>query len=283
MSTLTKILIVLLSLFSIYLCATIVTYVGTADNYKGAYERQGKEFAALKEKSKGYEKEIADKKRQMDEFSLKLDSEVSKLKAEKGKIEQELKNAKNAQLDADEKVKSLTAAALNFEKTVGGMEDSLKKTREELDQARAEGIKLTKNLNEVTASLEEKMAQLTALDAEKKRLLEEKAKLEQQAGGNSGSVVSEPVTTVPDSASQAVETSAAAALKGVITAVEGSLATLSIGEADGVQKGMIFHVIRNDVFICDIKMTEVDTDASAGTLQLLQQPPQVGDVASTTW
>lgn len=283
MSTLTKILIVLLSLFSIYLCATIVTYVGTADNYKSFYELQGKELAALKEKNKGYEKDITEKKRQMDEFSLKLDSEVSKLKAEKDRLGQELKTAKNAELDAEEKVKSLTASALNFEKTVGGMEGSLKKTRQELDQARAEGIKLTKNLNEVTASLEEKMAQLAALDAEKKRLLEEKTNLERQISGGGGSVAMEPITTVPDSASQAIETSAIVSLKGVITAVEGSIVTLSIGEADGVQKGIIFHVIRNDVFICDIKITEVDTDASAGTLQLLQQQPQVGDVASTTW
>jgi hypothetical protein len=282
LSTLTKILIVLLSLFSIYLCATIVTYVGTADNYKSAYEQQGKDFAALKEKNKGYEKDLAEKQRQINEFGLKLDSEVSKLKAEKSQLEQELKNAKSAELDAEEKVKSLTASALNFEKTVGGMEDSLKKTREELDQARAEGIKLTKNLNEVTASLEEKMAQLAALDAEKKRLLEAKTNLEQRVSGGGG-LIAEPVTTVPDSASQAIETSAIVSLKGVITAVEGSIVTLSIGDADGVQKGMIFHVIRNDVFICDIKITEVDTDAAAGTMQLLQQQPKVGDIASTTW
>jgi hypothetical protein len=282
LSTLTKILIVLLSLFSIYLCATIVTYVGTADNYKSAYEQQGKDFAALKEKNKGYEKDLAEKQRQINEFGLKLDSEVSKLKAEKSQLEQELKNAKSAELDAEEKVKSLTASALNFEKTVGGMEESLKKTREELDHARAEGIKLTKNLNEVTASLEEKMAQLAALDAEKKRLLEAKTNLEQRVSGGGG-LIAEPVTTVPDSASQAIETSAIVSLKGVITAVEGSIATVSIGDADGVQKGMIFHVIRNDVFICDIKITEVDTDASAGTMQLLQQQPKVGDIASTTW
>ena len=283
MSTLTKILIVLLSLFSIYLCATVVTYVGMASNYKSSYEQQGKELAAIREKNRSYEQEIAEKKRQMNEFGLKSDSEMAKLKTDKTQLERELKDVKNAQLASEEKLVSLTAAALNFEKTVGGMESSLKQTRAELDSARAEGVKLSKNLNEITANLEEKMAQLASLDTEKKRLLEEKTKLEQGASDNTGGTMVEPITQVPDSATAAMETSADAKLQGIVTAVEGSLTTLSIGSADGVAAGMIFHVIRNDNFICDIKITEVDTEASAGAIQLLQQQPKVGDIASTAW
>jgi myosin heavy subunit len=272
----------LLSLFSIYLCATVVTYVGTSRNYKAAYEQQSSEFSAMKEKDKSLEQEVADKKRQLDEFGLKSDTEISKLKTDKTGLEQELKNTKNAQLAAEEKVASLTAAALNFEKAVGGMEDSLKQTRAELDSARAENVKLSKNLNEITANLEEKMAQLASVDAEKKRLLEEKANLEQTStGGSKGGAG--PVTQVPDSATAATEVSADVKLQGVVTAVEGSLTTLSIGSADGVAAGMIFHVVRQDNFICDIKITEVDTEASAGTIQLLQQQPKVGDIASTAW
>lgn len=284
MSVLTKILIVLLSLFSLFLCGTIVTYVGTAKNYKNAYEELDTELKALQKKNKSYEQQLEEKKRQMDEFSSKLDGEMAKLKAEKTQIEQDLKNAERAKATLDEKVQNLAAAALKFETTVGGMEESLEKTREELDRTRAEGIKLAKNLNEITASLEEKMAQLNAVDAEKKRLLEEKTKLEQQlAGKTTESVIAGPVTVVPDSATRAIETPVSAALQGLVTAVDGTLVTLSIGSADGVEKGMIFHVIRNDSFVCDIRITEVDAEAAAGTIQLVQQQPKVGDIASTTW
>jgi hypothetical protein len=281
LSTLTKILIVLVSVFSIFLCGVVVVYVGSSNNYKAAYEQQSSEFSATKEKNRSLEQEVADKKRQLDEFSLKSDSEISKLKTEKTQLEQDLKNAKNTQLAAEEKVASLTAAALNFEKSVGGMEASLKQTRGELDSARAENVKLSKNLNEITANLEEKMAQLASLDAEKKRLLEEKANLEQSASGSK--VATEPITQVPDSATAAAAAPADVKLQGVVTAVEGSLTTLSIGSADGVGVGMIFHVVRQDNFICDIKITEVDTEACAGTIQLLQQQPKVGDIASTAW
>jgi ABC-type transporter Mla subunit MlaD len=279
LSTLTKILIVLLSLFSIFLCGTVVTYVGTAKNYKSAYENLNSELTALKKKTTNYEQQLEEKKRQMEELAGKLDTEIAKLKTEKSQIEQELKDAARSKTALDEKVQSLAAAALGFEETVGGMEDSLKTTRQELDKARAEGIKLAKNLNEITASLEEKIAQLNAVDAEKRRLLEQ-----QTSGGPGAEVSSEPVTPLPDdSATRIVETPVSTALQGTVTAVDGSLVTLSIGDADGVVKGMVFHVIRNDNFVCDIRITEVDMEASAGASQLVQEQPRVGDIASTMW
>jgi cell shape-determining protein MreC len=277
-------LIVLLALFSLFLCGTVVTYVGTAKNYNQAYEEAKTEIASLRQTSTSYKEQLEEKKRQMLDLSDKLDSEMTRLKTEKSKLEQDLEGAKRDKSALDEKVQTLAAAALKFEGTVSGMEGSLKQTREELDKARAESIKLSKNLNEITASLEEKMAQLESLNAEKKRLLEEKTNIENKVSGKSGTAETiEPITTVPDSATEATGTYSSAPLQGKVTAIEGSLATLSIGTADGVEKDMIFHITRNDAFICDIKITEVDSEVSAGTLQLVQQPPQAGDIASTTW
>ena len=285
MSTLTKILIVLLSLFSIFLCGTVVTYVGTAKNYKQASESAQTEIASLKQTSTSYKQQLEEKKKQMQELSDKLDGEMASLKTEKTKLEQELDSVKRDKAALDEKVQTLAAAALKFEGTVSGMEGSLKETRAELDKTRTEEVKLSKNLGDITASLEEKMVQLETLNAEKKRLLEDKAKLENQLAGKAPTPeTTEPITPMPaESATKAIEPKSNAAVQGKITAIEGKLVTLSIGKADGIQKGMIFHVTRNDAFICDIKITEVDAEVSAGTLQLVQQQPQIGDIAATTW
>jgi chromosome segregation ATPase len=288
LSALTKILIVLLSLFSIFLCGTVVTYVGTAKNYKQAFESAQTEIASLKQTSTSDKKQLEEKKREMQELSDKLTGEMSSLKIEKTKLEQDLDSVKRDKATLDEKVQTLAAAALKFEGTVSGMEGSLKETRAELDKARAEGVKLSKNLGDITASLEEKMVQIETLNAEKKRLLEDKAKLENQLAGKAPTPeTTEPITPMPaESATKAIEPAASTtstAIQGKITAIEGKLVTLSIGKADGIQKGMIFHVTRNDAFICDIKITEVDAEVSAGTLQLVQQQPQIGDIAATTW
>jgi hypothetical protein len=63
--------------------------------------------------------------------------------------------------------------------------------------------------------------------------------------------------------------------------VSESLVHLSVGTADGVRENMVFHITRGDQFLCDIVVTNVDTDQSAGVLQLVKQRPQVGDTAST--
>ena len=267
-----------------FLCGTIVTYVGTAKNYKQAYEQAQTEIVSLRQTSTSYKTQLEEKQRQMQELSDKLDAEMSKLKSEKTKLEQDVKNAERDKAVLDEKVQNLASAALKFEGTVSGMEGSLKETRGELDKARADAIKLSKNLNEITSSLEEKMVQIDTLTTEKKRLLEEKAKLENQLSGKAPTAeTTEPITTQSDKATPAAGLTPGTILKGKVTAIEGKLVTLSIGTADGVEKDMIFHVTRNDTFVCDIRITEVDSEASAGTLQLVQQSPQVGDVASTTW
>jgi chromosome segregation ATPase len=276
-----------LSLFSIFLCGTVVTYVGTAKNYKQAFESAQTEIASLKQTSTSDKKLLEEKKKQMQELSDKLDGEIAGLKTEKTKLEQDLDSAKRDNAALDEKVQTLAAAALKFEGTVSGMENSLKETRAELDKTRAEEVKLSKNLGDITASLEEKMVQIETLNAEKKRLLEDKTKLENQLAGKAPTPeTAEPITPMPaESATKAIEPTSTsnAAVQGKITAIEGKLVTLSIGKADGIQKGMIFHVTRNDAFICDIKITEVDAEVSAGTLQLVQQQPQIGDIAATTW
>ena len=63
--------------------------------------------------------------------------------------------------------------------------------------------------------------------------------------------------------------------------VSESLVHLSIGSADGVRENMLLHVTRGDEFLCDVMVTNVDINQSAGVLQLVKQRPQVGDTAST--
>jgi predicted nucleic acid-binding Zn-ribbon protein len=282
MSTLTKILIVLLALLSVYLCSSVVIYVMTATNYKQAYESLQTEHSALVEKNSMNEQQVIEKTKQIADLSNKLDSQIASLKSDKAKIEQELASVTREKKDLDEKVQTLATAALGFKEEVGNMQTNLTQTRNELEQARAESIKLNKNLDEITQNLDEKKAQLEAADNEKKRLLEEKSKLENQLAGKPSTF--EPVTSTENGpAVKAVEVGNPVAIQGKVTNLQGNVATISVGSADGVEKGMVFHVTQNDNFICDIKVTDVDTEVAAGALELVQQQPRIGDPVSTTW
>ena len=292
MSTLTKTLVILLVIASLFLCGIVVTYVATTSNYRKANDELRSNEKLLKANIAGKEEQLNDSIRKMENLSDRLNSSINSLKTDKQRLEQELNTAKTDRTTLEERVNNLAVSAMKFEETVSGMEASLKQTRSQLDQSRSEEIKLNKDLSEVTAALTEKLAQLDAMDTENKRLLEEKDKLEKQLTqllepGRSPDTG--PLVTVPrdDSARAAVEIMPAeSSLQGLITAVDGSLATISIGSADGVVRGMIFHVIRDDAadpFICDILISDVDSEVAAGTLQVVQSQPMSGDRVSTTW
>jgi predicted nucleic acid-binding Zn-ribbon protein len=254
----------------------------TATNYKQAYESLQTEHSALVEKNSMNEQQVIEKTKQIADLSNKLDSQIASLKSDKAKIEQELASVTREKKDLDEKVQTLATAALGFKEEVGNMQTNLTQTRNELEQARAESIKLNKNLDEITQNLDEKMAQLQAANNEKKRLLEEKSKLENQIAGKPSTF--EPVTSTENGpAVKAVEAGNPVAIQGKVTNLQGNVATISVGSADGVEKGMVFHVTQNDNFICDIKVTDVDTEVAAGALELVQQQPRIGDPVSTTW
>jgi hypothetical protein len=76
-------------------------------------------------------------------------------------------------------------------------------------------------------------------------------------------------------------------LQGIVTDVEPQerLAEISIGQAEGVKKGMRFHVTRDDKYICDIVILDVMPEKSTGWLEMLQaglqNQPRVDDTVRT--
>ena len=118
-----------------------------------------------------------------------------------------------------------------------------------------------------------------------KRLIEEKTVLEESF--TSSRVKIPKVTPVtpevgPALPADPLRVAPRTGLKGYIFEVKGALATISIGAADGVKKNDVLHVSRGSEFICDIKITDVDTDKSAGVLELVQQGgPRVGDTVTS--
>jgi len=287
LSTLTKILIVLLSLFSIFLCGTVVTYVGNASNYKALYE-------AERDARTVAEAERASAQRQYDEqvqfvSSLKRDynERIQALEEEKSKLMADLSSAERASLQYQARADSWQGIVTGFEQTIGNLEMSLKTTRQELDNIRKADIQESKEFNELTNRLYETMVQLEALRADKRRLLEEKSALEEQlkqAADGAAAVAKAAenvVTPVRDAARPVVSIPETTDIKGIVTEVGESLISVSIGSADGVKKDMVFHVTRGDEFICDVVITNVDTNKAAGVLELKVDQPKIGDTVST--
>lgn len=296
MSTLTKILIILLTVSSIFLCGIVVTYVANANNYRQMYQGLRVERDSAVKKEQSARNELNTFKDDANRNKQQLNSTVDSLKNQVDQLERDLQTARAEKDDAVRRMNSWEAIVMDFSKTTDSQSQLLKNTLDELEKLRAEQIKKDKELEQTETTLLEKMVIISTLDQKAKRLLEEKTDLQNRLNqllrryGKTTAPVAPVATrqgqvrTVPTSPGVSVgPPTRDIGLKGRITAVDpkNSMAEISIGGANGVAEDMKFHVTRGDEFICDILILDVDAERAVGILDLVQQMPRVGDIVGT--
>lgn len=282
MSILTKILVVLLSIFSILLCGMIVTFVGNTNNYKEQLDQQKQLNTVLSAELTNKDELYNSQVKKTEELQKNYDEGLQAAEGEKNKLAVDLRTAQRLAQQYQAQADSWKGVLAGFEQSVRNLQASLSQTQQQLDVTREQGIKDQKELNQITADLYEKIVQLQSMEAERRRLLEQKTELEKQL--SSASVMPQavaPVTPLNRTASAAAVSPAGTDIKGLVTNVDRNMITLSVGSADGVKENMVLHITRGDRFLCDVVVTNVDINQSAGVLELVQQQPQVGDTAST--
>ncbi len=288
MSGLTKILVILLTLASIFLCGIVVTYVANADNFRQKYTGLKADRDGLSRKVDSLNRQLEEKIAGKDELEKRLNEEIASLKRAAGDLQTSLKTAEREKAKLEEKVNSWVSVVESFSATAEDKQLLLNKTLDDLNTLKEEQIKEQKKLAEANTALVERMAIIETLETGKRRLIEEKSDLQNrldQLLQSSGKVaaVTAPVTPARAIARPAGPLTEDIALKGLVSGVDlkNSWASVSIGSADGVKQGMRFHVTRGSEFICDILIIDVDTDKALGVLELVQQAPRVGDNIST--
>jgi len=290
LSTLTKVLIVLLTLSSIFLCGIVVTYVANAENFKDKFIKQKADKDAAETNEAAARKQLNETIKAADERERKLKDDISALQIQIGQLTTERDEAKRQTVTATEEEGKWKAATIAFYDTNDKQRKLLEDTLAKLKTIQSEQIEGNKELNETTAVLIEKMAIIDDLEKQSKQLLEEKTDLQNELDKHlqrTGQTVAAPVAVTPikDKARVAPPT-VDIGLEGLITTVdlENSLAEISIGATNGVKQNMKFHVTRGDEFICDILILDVEPEKAVGTLELMnvtQKQPKAGDNVST--
>lgn len=288
MSTLTKILIVLLTISSFFLCGIVVTYVATADDYRDKYNNLRREADSLREKAAGAVKAHNEKDAEMTRTQNNLNSEIAKLNTDIGTLKGELKQVEALKKIEEKRVSDMASVVETTSQTSSETTKLLMDRQAELTKLKSEQIKLIAQFDDTSATLLEKLAVIQTLQKEKKQLLEEKIELQnrmdkllQPTGRTPAPVVT--VTPKTQIARPAPVIARKIGLKGLVTAVDtkNKMASISIGTADGVKEGMKFHVTRADKFICDVLIIDTDAEEAVGALELVQEQPRPGDTVTT--
>lgn len=291
MSTLTKVLIILLTISSIFLCGIVVTYVASADNYKQKYDSQNNSYLAAKRNEDNAKTQLNNTIEEKNREAEKFGQQIALLGEQINQLKGDLANAQRERDDAVRKVNNWMTIVKDFSVTVENNQQLVKDALAERDAKEAALIKLDKELKDTTAALMENMAIVRQLQEGSKRLLEEKTELQNKLDRylrQYGKAVAapSPITPIQEAVRLAPPTRDID-LNGLITEVDlkNLLAEISIGAADGVKEGMRFHLTRGDKFICDIVVLDVWPEKAVGWLELVQDQPQdqprVNDKVST--
>lgn len=288
MSTLTKVLIVLLTVFSIFLCGIVVTYVANADHYREIATKNKRDYDSARQMRRQAEEKLddADKEHQIakDEWAAQrteLENSVNSLTTELEKVKRD-----NAKLVLD-----VANANTTVKKSTEIQEKQMaqaQSAQQEVKTLQAEQTRLSKELAETDQILNEKMAIIQQFDEKNRQLMEANQALEERLNEylrQYGKITTTPAVVTPTQGT-ALPTETIARdidLNGRVTELDLSngLAAISIGSAAGVDRKMQFHVTRGEEFVCDIVILDVEADKAVGDLKRIQMQPQVGDTVTT--
>lgn len=290
MSTLTKILMVLITISAIFLSGIVVTYVANADNYKEQYDSLYARYQSEQQKRSSAEQQLEKTTELMNQVGKELNDKITALNIRIEQIQGELDKAEREKSQLLQRVDGFAAEVATFTKTNQDQRTLLEETIKTWKSVEADLIREQSQHKETARLLLEKLAIISTLDEKNKRLLEENAALQSkldQPMRQYGKVVAPPpsVTPIREKARPAMVPlpTRDIGLKGRIANVDikNKMAEISIGKAHGVAENMRFHVTRGDQFICDIVILDVEPEKAVGRLELVQYEPQPGDNIST--
>ncbi|MFH0981509.1 MAG: hypothetical protein V2A79_08220 [Planctomycetota bacterium] len=283
MSPLTKIFIVLLAVFSIAFAMSTISFVSQTNQWKKLAEgyRAAQTIVETKlvNQSAGHAAEKAnwlDARREQLRQTAELETRLQDKEQDLAALKAELAQLKAEKSSAEALARNLTGQL----QLCGTGRDNEQKQRETFQQRNIElekrNLDLNERVNELTAQTVVFVQQQRQYEQQINILREENQKLatvtrraaagEFDVGGGDAVTPVEPVAGTP--------------IRGHVLEVDGKLATISVGSADGVQENMTFVIYRGSEYVGDLKITDVEPHRAAGTIVRARGTPQVNDLVA---
>lgn len=289
MSTLTKIFLVLVAVFSVALSTLTIA----ANSMQSSWKKSAEDWKAAALAAQANERVVAVQSKLTHDQSLdsirKLSGEVERLNNELLKHKQNL-DARSVELaQSQNQSSSLTANVTGLRETLEVVNGQFAREQEfnrKIGSRNAElerrNIDLNDRVKELTSSLAMANAQVRAL--------------QQQVGGYESerpsglgmkpATATEAVVEANLPSVQVAYPSTTAPIRGQVTEVRGNVASINVGSADGVQPGMSFMIFRpggsdgRPQYLGTLQVAKLESRQSAGLLIRTTGDIRPGDRAS---
>lgn len=288
MSILTRVFVLLLSILSIALSAFVIAAFAQQENWRvsamdwrgAALAAQAKERAASSNAALEQQRSLA--RRSQDQQTIsELQAQLQTKETEVAESERKLAEAQNslaieqAQVTSGTENSKVILAALNHEKEFAS---KLATRNSELERR---NVDLNDRVQEMTTSLTMARSMVRALkqQIESMGMARGSSTDESQIPGGLGIVES----NTPSVESPSVTSGMTAPIRAEVTSVKGDLASISVGNADGVAPGMRFLIYRaggdRPEYLATLRITRVDANESAGEIEMSEGEVRTGDSA----
>jgi len=286
LSFLTKLLALMVSLLSIFLCGAVVVFVTNTNNWKKAYQDQVTLTRAAQTYALEREMELKDQKQRDSDTQQRLNKLLLDWQTEYTKLENNWKQEATARITAEGKA----AAAVKVSDALAALVNNMRQTRNALQQRlelahndKRKAETQANNLNEDLNRERVKVAQLDSIrrrNEEKIRALENDLALLEQKYQRAMLASSDP-RILPDQVTVRAPQAGRIPIRGEITEVLGDRAAISVGSSSGVRENMEFNVYRGSEFLGSLVVLQVEATQAAGRLNRQQGTIVNGDRVST--
>ena len=275
MSTLTKICVVVLVLLVLFASGPFIQQAVTGPDWKQACQKQTRkaELAEASARSNMLKAQVY--QRLFENAQIKaVASEQRSIGTIEGK-DVEIARLTGQLAKRSGEVTELTTFNKNFRLNLEEQIKTNKNLLTLLEAKRGENIVLNNQLLSAQHTINKQQTDLEISDRSvrslQEQLVQRNAEIDElrdqtPAGGAKVATV-EPVVKGPK-------------INGSITAVRGDLASLSVGSASGVKKGMEFTIYRGENLVAFLRIANVDVAESTGIITDRTRDPKVGDKAS---
>jgi hypothetical protein len=281
LSTLTKVFIVLMVVFSIAFTMTTISFVGRTTRWRELAEGYRTQATVAETHMRNLAAAHAAEKTVWFDEKRAQENQIASLRAAGEAQGKEL-------ADLRERTATLEGQVSDKEALARGLVSELQVTQDLLvkqQQQREELEKRNNDLETRNLQLSERVNELTAqmlVLVQQQQQLEQQVNMLRTGGGGPGAgrptaQVTPPGPSVPGPAVRSATGAVAAPIRGRIVEVDGNLASISVGSADGVREGMVFVVYRGAEYVGDIEITDVEPNLAAGRVIRSRSTPRPND------
>lgn len=287
MSTLTKVFVVLLVIFSIAFTSMTVSIATQTTNWRetaNRYEEHARvadtNLRHLIAANAAELAAAADAVNANLERIAQLEDQLQAARRDADQCGDELRTAASERSSSEALNRGLLAQLQNSEAARAEYHKQRNELEKQSIDLQRRNIDLDDRVNELTAQIAVHIEQKRQYEQQINILRTENEKLAHEARRlSTGLAMEEPAGEAMVGVT-AMTSVAPTAIRGTVLEVSGDIVTVSVGEADGVRKDMVFVIHRGGEYVGDLKISLVDPNQSAGRLIRSRFTPGPGDLVT---